>query len=93
MSDKELAPLPSLAAGAPEEIGVWLRERIAFYVELPVSEITPDLSLSRAGLDSVYAFALCADIEERLGLPVEPTLLWDLDTPGAVAAYLIEAAR
>lgn len=91
MSDAELRSSTRPARATFEEVGSWLRARIAFYVELPASEITSNLSLSRAGLDSVYAFALCAEIEDELSVQVEPTLLWDLDTPEEVTAYLVQA--
>lgn len=82
----EVAPLaPRMSA---EQIERWLRERIAFYTELPLEEVTPDLSLADAGFDSVYAFALSGDIEAVLGVEIEPTLLWDLDTVAELAAHL-----
>lgn len=91
MTDTELTP--ALRAPAPEEIGIWLCEAISRYVDLPVEQIRPELSLSRSGLDSVYAFALSAEISDYLGLEVEPTLMWDLDTPAELTEYLAEAVH
>ncbi|MEV4447646.1 acyl carrier protein [Streptomyces mirabilis] len=73
----------------PEGIRGWLVERVAYYLERTPQEINPDLSFADYGLDSVYAFALCGDIEDALGVPVEPTLVWDFDTIGALTAHLV----
>jgi acyl carrier protein len=73
----------------PEEIRGWLVERVAYYLERSPEEIDPDLSLADYGLDSVYAFALCGDIEDALAVPVEPTLVWDVDTVAALTAHLV----
>ena len=73
-----------------EEIRSWLVERVAYYVERPSQEIDPDISVAEAGLDSVYAFILCGEIEDRFGLAVEPMQMWELDTLTALAAHLAE---
>jgi acyl carrier protein len=72
-----------------EGIRSWLVERVAHYVQLPTTEIDPRLSIAEYGLDSVYAFALCGEIEDTLGLPVEPTLLWDVDTVDGLAKHIV----
>jgi acyl carrier protein len=81
------APRPS----GPAQIEAWLIERAAFYLELPAEDIAPDRSLADYGLDSVYAFVLCGEIEETLDIAVEPTLLWDVDTISALTAHLAES--
>jgi acyl carrier protein len=88
MTNTETTRVPS----RPDEISTWLRERVGYYLQLPSAEIDPDESLSESGLDSVYAFALCADIEDTLGMAVEPTLLWDVDTVSALTKHLTETA-
>jgi len=79
------------AVGVPmadEDIERWLRERVSYYLETPVGEIDPGVSLAEYGLESVYAFALCGDIEEQWGVIVEPTLVWDVDTIAALTVHL-----
>ncbi|MEY9850035.1 acyl carrier protein [Streptacidiphilus sp. MAP5-3] len=71
-----------------EDIERWLMERLAYYLETPVGEIDPEVSLAEYGLESVYAFALCGDIEDKLGVTVEPTLVWDIDTVAALTVHL-----
>lgn len=83
---------PTDAALTPDGIGSWLVQRVAYYVQLPATEIDPDVSVAEYGLDSVYAFTLCGDIEDTLGLSVEPTAIWDFDTLTALTAHLVECA-
>jgi acyl carrier protein len=74
----------------PEKIRSWLVDRVAYYARLPAEEIGADVPLAHYGLDSVYAFALCGDIEDGLGLVVEPVLLWDVDTITELTDHLAE---
>ncbi len=70
----------------------WLIQRVAYYVECPLTDIDTGVLLASYGLDSVYAFALCGDIEDELGLPVEPTAVWDFGTISALASHLADLA-
>jgi acyl carrier protein len=76
----------------PDDIRSWLAERVAYYLELPAADIDPDVSVAEYGLDSVFAFVLCGEIEDTLGLSVEPTVVWDFDTLTALTAHLVEFA-
>lgn len=76
----------------PDLVRSWLVERVADYLRCPAEEVDADAPLTEYGLDSVYAFALCGDIEETFGLTVEPTLLWEADSLAAVAAELVALA-
>ncbi|MCW7945674.1 polyketide synthase [Streptomyces hygroscopicus] len=71
-----------------EELREWLRGCVAEYVRRPAEDIDTDLPLSEYGLDSVYVLSLCADIEDRYGIEVEPTLLWDHPAIGPLADAL-----
>ncbi|WP_169946405.1 acyl carrier protein [Microbispora sp. H11081] len=66
----------------------WLVERVSGYLGLPAAEIDPAVKLRAYGLDSVHALSLCVDVEEAVGLLVEPTLAWDHPTIDAIAAHL-----
>jgi acyl carrier protein len=66
----------------------WLRAQIAEYLELAAAQIADDVPLSAYGVDSVYALAILADIEERLDLALDPELIWDHPTIGALSAFL-----
>ncbi|WP_414942611.1 acyl carrier protein [Amycolatopsis sp. cmx-11-51] len=88
MSDADLTAIRLTA----EKIQSWLVERVAHYAMIPAEEIESNVPLSDYGLDSVYAFALCGDIEDTLGILVEPILLWDVDTVAALTTHLTELA-
>ncbi|WP_228644446.1 acyl carrier protein [Microtetraspora sp. AC03309] len=68
----------------------WLTERVAGYLQRPPAEIDPTVKLRTYGLDSIHALSLCVDVEETVGLLVEPTLAWDHPTIDAIAAHLTE---
>ncbi len=71
----------------------WLAELIAKYVRRAPEEIRPDVPLAEYGLDSVYALTLAGDIEDHLGLSIEPTLMWDYPTIETLAQALLLLAR
>lgn len=79
-------------ASTPEELRSWLVERVANYVERPSEDIHLGMSAAESGLDSVYAFMLCSEIEDDLGLSVDPILVSEFDTLEALAAHLTELA-
>jgi acyl carrier protein len=85
---KESAVYDPATTGFSAQIQTWLTDRVACYVEREPDDIDVDAPLASYGLDSVYAFALCGDIEDEFHLPVEPTLVWDFGTIAAVAGYL-----
>ena len=68
----------------------WLRARVAHYVHLDVADIDTTATLTTYGLDSVYALTLCGDIEDHLGLVLEPTVAWDHPTIDALARHVEE---
>ncbi|MFJ4870085.1 acyl carrier protein [Streptomyces sp. NPDC088757] len=73
---------------APEVIA-WLRTRVAAQTGCPAEEIAPDVPLSDYGLDSVYVFGLCAEIEDHYGIEVEPTIMWDNTSLAPLADALL----
>ncbi|MEU2339200.1 acyl carrier protein [Streptomyces sp. NPDC013172] len=62
-----------------ENIRDWLQGRVAHYIDEPKDAVDAKAPLADYGLDSVYAFALCGDIEDTLGVTIEPTLIWDVE--------------
>ncbi len=71
-----------------EALREWLTSKVADYAEREPDEIRPDVSLAEYGLDSMYALMLCGDIEDYLGLTVDPTVAWDYSTVDALTGYL-----
>lgn len=84
MAPEMLAPPHSL-----EDLRTWLAARVAAYVQHPAHEIQPDVPLAEYGLDSVYALTLTGDIEDHLGLAVDPTIMWDHPTIDALTRVLL----
>ena len=78
---------------AYEVIKSWLTGRVAFYVDRPIEDLDPDTTVLDLGLDSVHGLTLCGDVEERFGLVVEPTLVWDYPTISAIATFLNKELR
>ncbi|MBB5925317.1 acyl carrier protein [Streptomyces echinatus] len=77
------------------ELVDWLRDRVAAQTGRPAEEIDADVPLNDYGLDSVYVFGLCAEIEDQYGIEVEPTVMWDNTSlaPLAEALLTLIAAR
>ena len=79
-----------MTQSTPGGLALWLTERIAFYLEIPTGDIRPDVKLVEYGLESVYALALCGDIEDEFEIEVDPTLAWDHPTIDAISEVLTE---
>ncbi|MFI9760741.1 acyl carrier protein [Streptomyces sp. NPDC051963] len=92
MNTPESAPTAPSAPSAPSdtELRSWLRAQVAHYAQLDAVAIDTDVELTTYGLDSVYALVLCGDIEDHLGLALEPTVAWDHPTIDALARHLEE---
>jgi acyl carrier protein len=71
----------------------WLTARVATYVQRAPEQIQPDVPLTEYGLDSVYALTLSGDIEDHLGISVDPTVMWDHPTINALTQALLQLAR
>jgi acyl carrier protein len=82
--------MPANVASATD-LRTWLTDRIAYYVEREPHDIDPDTALAALGLDSVYTFALCGDIEDEFRLLVEPKLVWHVRTVNGLAEHLASA--
>jgi acyl carrier protein len=82
----------SRLTGSPAELRTWLTERIAAHLGKEPSAIDATTTFEEQGLDSMAALTLCDDIEDELGLVVEPTLTWDHPTLGELTDFIAEAA-
>jgi len=76
-----------------ESLNTWLTERVSTYVKRKPEEIKMDVPLSEYGLDSVYALTISGDIEDYLGISIEPTIMWDFPTIEKLSKVLVEAAN
>ncbi|MEE6179347.1 acyl carrier protein [Mycobacterium sp. 050134] len=66
----------------------WLIDEVARLVGLPTDAIGVDTPLADYGLDSAASLALCADLEDELGIVAETTVVWDYPTVDAIAEHL-----
>jgi acyl carrier protein len=67
----------------------WLTARVAAYVQRPLHEIQSDVPLAEYGLTSVYALTLTGDLEDHLGMTIDPTVMWDHPTIDALSEVLL----
>lgn len=74
----------------PVELRAWLTGRVAQYLQLPTDEVDTGKPLADYGLDSVYALAICGDIEDHLDVRLDATIVWDHPTVDKLVHYLTE---
>jgi acyl carrier protein len=74
----------------PQGIEEWLRGWLAGLGGVDRTAIDRDSPMSRYGLDSAAVFELVQAIEERLGVKLPPTALYEYPTVTKLAAYLAE---
>lgn len=72
-----------------DELERWLVERVGEYVPDLDAAVDPQQELGEYGLDSVAVVAFAADVEDWLGIQVEPTAVWDHPTVARLATYLL----
>lgn len=77
------APVPSEA-----EITRWLVERLAARLDAMPAMIGTDVPLAQLGMDSVAAVDLVYDLEEILGIPLDPALVAAFKTIRRIAGHL-----
>ena len=70
------------------EIEDWIVAYVADLLEIDSEEIDPALPFDRYGLDSSAAVGLTGDLEDWLGIEIDPTLLYDYPTIDSLANYL-----
>ncbi|MEU9607414.1 acyl carrier protein [Streptomyces sp. NPDC048057] len=88
MPQSDTTPSQTAAPPGPDELRTWLAVRVAEYTSYE-GEIRPDVPFSDYGLTSIHALALCGDVEDRFGIEVDSTLMWDHDTVGALTSALV----
>jgi acyl carrier protein len=62
--------------------------RIAEMVRVPPETVSPDAVFSDLGLSSVQAVELTAELEDRTGREIPPTLVFEYPTIDEAAAYI-----
>lgn len=72
-----------------EEIGQWLTEYLAFLLEEKPETIDVKLSFDSYGIDSATAVSLVADLEDWMGLELDPTIVYDYPTVTELGDFLV----
>jgi acyl carrier protein len=69
-------------------IQAWCVELVGRILDLPASEIDPDVEVDRLGLDSANAVALIMSLEEQLDMEIMPEILFEHSTLKALSVHL-----
>lgn len=81
------------AAAIEREIAGWMRGYLAELLEIPLEEIDDDTSFDRYGLDSLASVGMIGDLEEWLGVELDPVLASDHPSIRALARALAADER
>ena len=99
-SPPTLAPAPARADVRAESgwitgggIAAWLRARLARQIGIDPAAVDETKAFSAYGLDSATVVALSGELQEFLGRPVSPTLLYDYPDINRLSAALGETVR
>ncbi len=77
----------------PDQLRDWILEWLAKELQLPRHRIRGDENLQHYRMDSVNAIMLVGDLEDRLGLRLPPTLVWDFPTVDGLVEKLAQEIR
>ncbi|GAA2101460.1 acyl carrier protein [Streptomyces albiaxialis] len=72
-----------------DELRSWLIERVGEYVPDLDGTVDPDQDLGEYGLDSIAVVAFTADVEDELGIRIDPTAVWDHPTLTQLTKFLL----
>ena len=72
-----------------QKLADWLTVKVAGYLRVPTDAISVDTPVADYGLDSAASLALCADLEDEMGIVAETTIVWDFPTIDAMAQHLV----
>jgi acyl carrier protein len=92
MENEELklqAIVPGMAGTfTAEQLQVRLASRLAVMRQMEAKDIDVTKEYSYYGLSSLEIVMIVTDLEEWLGRPLDPTLLWDYPTIQSFSEYL-----
>ncbi len=75
-----------------EQIEQWLAVRLAGTLKVSPGEVDRHRAIDEYGLDSMEIVGLTGELEDLLGVRIEPTVVWDQRTIHRMAAYLASSA-
>lgn len=72
-----------------EEIQTWLKKRIAEEIKTTPNAILIDEPFTNFGLDSIMFVTLVTDLEDWLGVSLDPTIFWEYPSIEVLTEWLI----
>ena len=81
---------PAARPRSPEEVQDWMVAYLARILETSPAEIDLDASFEQFALDSVNAIGMTGDLEEWLGVRIDPMTVYDYPTIRSMSRYLAE---
>lgn len=72
-----------------EEIENWLREKVGAEIKIKPEDVSADVTFAAYGLDSLAIVTLAGDLEEWLGMSIDPTVFWEYPTIKDLTDWLL----
>ena len=66
----------------------WCMALVAEMLEIAPDDISPDVKLSRIGLDSAMSVQFVVALEDRVGVPLSPDVIAEHPTIAKLVAYV-----
>jgi acyl carrier protein len=70
------------------ELKEFLVDRVSTALRVKKKDMDLDTPFTRYGLESIDSVIVAMEIEEEIGMPLEPTLLWEHNTINLCASLL-----
>ena len=70
------------------ELKAFIADRISSVLRVKKKDLDPDTPFARYGLESIDSVILAMELEEEIGITLEPTLLWEYNTINLCASLL-----
>jgi thioester reductase-like protein len=86
------ATAPTTQSAAQQALQAWLIARVAAATQRAPDSLDPHAPLQSLGLDSIAAVTLSGELEQHLGRPVSPTLVFDHPSVSAIARHFTTTA-
>jgi len=88
-----VVPPPQAESSIPRrsraDIRSWLTAYLAFLLEEEPQSINTELSFDSHGIDSAAAVSLVGDLEEWMGIELDPTIVYDYPSVTQLADFLM----
>ncbi|WP_164851395.1 acyl carrier protein [Larkinella soli] len=67
----------------------WLVQQLAKELRVEASAIDPHRAITSYRLDSVVVVTLAVDLEEWLGVAIDPSIFWEFQTIADISHWLV----